>query len=290
MVEYFINADTGDDGSGDGSTGNPWETLAFAYDSSGSGDTITCQVSTANYAFVSDTLEDRIIRGASVTNPAVFDGGGSTVEWDINTTTTFQDLVLQNALTTTNKGLLACSLSSGETLTLTRVRFNTITANNDGNVGAIIDGELSGGDRNYVLTGCVFNDVIRAGSGDLFMKFRGGAGFPVDLVLNHCILYFSNASPVWTYLFGAHDSASVFNITMNNTVIENQTGASMTWNVVAGGSTLPTNTLSNCNTRNITNVPAGTNMTTVDPLFLGPSTGDFNLDPTSTLIGGGVAI
>jgi len=293
MAEYFINADTGDDGSGDGSSGNPWETLAYAYDNSGSGDTITCQVSTANYAFVTDTIEDRTVRGASIINPAVFDGSAGTVQWTVTTDTTFQDIVFQNASTDTDDGLFADTLTSGETLTFTRVRFSSITANNNVNRGAIVNGEsILGEDRNYVFTSCVFDDIMKNGSGVVLMKFRGSSGFPVDLTLNHCVFYFANSSPTWTYLFEAHSSASEFNITLNNTIIENQTGGGLTWKdpALSAGRTEPTNILSHVNTRNITDVPAGTDMTTVDPLFLGPSTGNFNLDPTSTLIGGGVSI
>ena len=48
---YYLNADTGDDSTGDGSSSTPWLTISKAHTEASSGDTIICQDSTAEYAF-----------------------------------------------------------------------------------------------------------------------------------------------------------------------------------------------------------------------------------------------
>ena len=46
MATYYINADTGDDTTGDGSSALPWATLSKGITGSASGDTIFAQNST----------------------------------------------------------------------------------------------------------------------------------------------------------------------------------------------------------------------------------------------------
>ena len=104
MSVYYINADTGDNAN-DGSEGSPWETLAYAYDNSTSGDTIKAQASTATFTWEDDVFATARTLEGDTGDPAdaVFDGGGTTteVQWDLHPTETWtiKYITFQNART-----------------------------------------------------------------------------------------------------------------------------------------------------------------------------------------------
>ena len=68
MATYYINADTGNDTTGDGSQGNPWLTIGKAHSIAAIGDTIILQDSIARYRHPTNTDFSKylIIEGESI--------------------------------------------------------------------------------------------------------------------------------------------------------------------------------------------------------------------------------
>jgi len=56
MPTYYINADTGNDSTGTGTSGAPWKTISKAHTSAAAGDTIICQDSVAAYTWGNQTF------------------------------------------------------------------------------------------------------------------------------------------------------------------------------------------------------------------------------------------
>lgn len=80
MATYYINADTGDDTTGDGSQGNPWQTLVKTISSTVSGDTIFVQNATNTYTITTNmNLSGRDIIGES-TSGAVLTSNGTSID------------------------------------------------------------------------------------------------------------------------------------------------------------------------------------------------------------------
>ena len=66
MATYYLNADTGNNTTGTGTSALPWLTIAKAVTSSTTGDTIYCQNSTATYSWVlQDFVSGRTVTGQS---------------------------------------------------------------------------------------------------------------------------------------------------------------------------------------------------------------------------------
>src|SRR6056300_187691 len=76
MATYYINADTGDDTTGDGSQGNPWLTINHAVSQIADEEeaTIFAQNATAVYTFSSKDFRDKVdkVQGESASG-VVFD-------------------------------------------------------------------------------------------------------------------------------------------------------------------------------------------------------------------------
>jgi len=80
MATYYINADTGDDTTGDGSQGNPWQTLLKTVSSTTSGDTIFVQNATNTYTITTNmNLSGRDIIGES-TSGSVLTSNGTRID------------------------------------------------------------------------------------------------------------------------------------------------------------------------------------------------------------------
>ena len=95
-MDYYINADTGNDTTGAGTAVSPWATLAKAYASSAVGDTIHFQSSTAHYALVTATMASRTLIGVSAKTCVLDGGGASAVQWLLSGTFSVSNLRFTN--------------------------------------------------------------------------------------------------------------------------------------------------------------------------------------------------
>ena len=130
MATYYINADTGNDSTGDGSSGSPWLLLSKAHTEAASGDTIICQDSTATYAFTNQIFtKDLTVEGEQVdASGAVFDGNNAEVYWVHDSV----DLILSKlTFTNANAADQSCLLGSngattGASLSISQCVFHNL--------------------------------------------------------------------------------------------------------------------------------------------------------------------
>lgn len=287
MATYYINADSGDDATGDGSSGNPWETLAYAYDNSAADDTIVCQDSTASYAFVTDTLTNRTIQGESV-GGAVFDGAGAMVSWTTGDTT-LEKLVITN-IVSTSATMPPVKVSSSTTLTISNCIFHDITVTVVNGNGAVIGTPSYYTNLTLALTGVAFYDIRKDAAATY------GAVIGIDclvsvytVTLANCTFYVAatgTAALTGAFAFFQHPGQTEdpsLALTLKNVIIENASGGTLYFNSYSLSWATPSITYSDLH--NITGAPTlGTGCITSDPLLLDGPNGDLRLRQGSPCI------
>lgn len=273
MATYYINADTGVN-SGAGGSGAPWLTLAYAIAHSSAGDTIVCQKSTAAFAWVQQTIADRIITTTAL-GDAIFDGAGAGFYWFCSGILTLNNLWFRNALGANYVPFFIPSDTL--TMTFTGCRFSNLTTSNL-SYGALI-GEAGGATLGtFTFTNCEIYDFKR-NSG--VISYSSMFGACLSLTLNNCTAYLTatgnaNVGYLFAYMAG-------MTITVKNLIVHNASGATVSLKSGTGA----TATYSYSDFYLITSSPSGTGVITSDPLFIDAPNGNFNLRPTSPCIDAG---
>ena len=292
MATWYINADTGNDTTGSGTSVAPWLLLSKAITSSTSGDSIVCQTSTATFSFeASLALGGKSLNiSAAVQGGAIFDGASADRQWNITTgsglTVSLVDLVFQNISRTSNSPIININGALVLTLNITRCVFKPSVKISTGTNNAVIGIQNGAGSTTPTIniTACLFNNVTSTASpADSYISIWGGQ--PVTLSLLNNTFYMETSATRPNYIIryqGAYTSTT----SIKNCIIKNATGGTITWQVV--GSTTVNNTTSNNCTNSITSFPAGTANITTDPLFVDVINADFHLRSTSPCIDTGV--
>ena len=284
MAEYFINADSGDDVGGDGSSGTPWETLAHAFDNTIADDTITCQDSTATYAFVADTFDHNItIQGEQDdASGAVFDGAGASVWWITTADIIIQGLTFQNIDFGSNETAVLVANGTALEVTISNCIYINISANNTysgivmcmnansiGGIGTIVNVRVS----KITLDG----SVLCAG----IVYVRDSTA---DVTLTNCSSYTEDLGAL-SSAFSVADRTST--VTFKN-VIAQITGSAEFAQYVGNGPKTVTATY--CCFHGYTSPATGTGVITSDPLFVDAPNDDLRLRPTSPCIDVGTLV
>jgi len=265
MATYYINADSGDDGSGDGSEGNPWLTLAQAYTQASDNDTIILQDSTAN--FTTPANQHTWTKSLTVQGEQD-DGTGATIaksgvnnRVEISGTNTFEKLTF----THTANNAWPMFDSTGVT-TFNLCRFVDCKERGSANLGIIKRTSST-----LTITNCVF----------LNTQFS-------DVVTNSSVIHSPTTVTGCLFIWTSGQTNIVAYVsysaggTWKNNIIANYSAESVDDN--SAGSYSGQN---NC-WYNITSTPGLTNDITTDPLLVDPDNGNYNLRPTSPCIGTGV--
>lgn len=284
-MEYFINADTGDNGTGDGSEGNPWETLAYAFDQTSADDTIICQDSIATYAFATDIFGHAItIQGEKDdASGAVFDGAGGLASWRFDADSTIKKLTIQNALLPKDGNAVRAS-------------------------GASVD---------LIIENCILKQLYHyfnpswSGTAGIL----GGVSVGGSLTVENCLIYDCGQTSVPTHniaLISTYNSAN-FTITVTGTTVGLEVpGVNLRLDVIWHGTAMVGATFTVKNSifyaataftvgtsltaatysdfHNITGSPSGTGVITSDPLLVDSPNGNLRLRPASPCISTGSLI
>ena len=282
MATYYI-ATTGNDTTGNGSSGNPWATISKAHTSASSGDTIICKDGT--YTWVSQTFTKSLTIQAQNNGLAIFDGAAASVNWTVNTIITLSivGIVFQNSiLSVADNGFFQAG-GNTSVLTISNCTFKPS-----------LKLPASSAYANYfyansysfalTLTNCLFEDLHSTGGAAANGGLIGTQNSAVVTVtLTNCVLGLLTATAL-LQLIAAIGTGSV-TLTLKNCIVYNATGSTVNWKTNS-----VTTTATYSDFYSITSAPTGTGVITSDPLFVDAAAGNFRLRPTSPCLNTGVAV
>ena len=270
MATYYLNADTGNDSTGAGTAVSPWLTIAKALTAVSAGDTIFLQNSVAKFTWATAIIPSITIQGQSTTG-CILDGAAAAITWTVNSTPTFSNLTFQNA--SGSSLTIFIGANSGTTRsTFNYCIFTNITLPNDG----------LGVETNFTFNYCLFYGLTCVSSTQKCLLFYGnesGSGDTIFFV--GCTFYTSaTGSAQFTHIINGSAGSAV--VTVRSCIFVNA-GANMT--AFMGSGATASATYSDFFGNGIgTSITIGTGCIAVDPLFIDPTNGNFNLQPTSPCI------
>jgi len=282
MATYYINADSGSD-AGAGTSGDPWETVAYANTTASAGDTVIVQDATAVYPIATMTMKGITWQGQhDFAAGAVFDAGNVSCIWTFPTgiTESFEKITFQNY----NQTLTAFPFSSNAgtnpapTATWTNCFFRTVVVGTYYYSGLI--GGLSGQPHNWTYTfdKCRFIDITTLNGAASIFCSRGTD----SVTITDCIAIWSstatNLPAKWIYRFGGTMTLDVKNNIFKN---DNATSIACVTGATSG------NYDYNCTNGTWSSIKAGTGNITSDPLLIDQQNEVYYLKPTSPALGTG---
>lgn len=291
MATYYVSP-TGNDSTGNGTSGNPWQTISKGVTSSITGDTVILMDGT--YTMSADiTMANPITLQAQNTGLAVLDFAGANKLLKLGSNTAFTyyltGLKFTNSVANISSlGSVAINAqqnngSNEPTLYYTNCIFTGITALGayDGQYGLL---NTYYNTPRYHFINCLFyNNTISPQANEVLLGFELVSDGYIPQIIG-CTFYLNTVNPLRGGLIGPGNTTWLGNPIIKNCIIYNATGS--TCKVVASGSV----TLSYSDTYNMSSVPAGTGNITGDPLFVDAANGNFNLRPTSPCIDKGTLI
>jgi hypothetical protein len=288
MATYYINADSGNDSTGAGTSGNPWATISKAISSSVATDTIMLQKSTAHYLWANQTISNRTLSGVT-NNPldAVIDAGGLDVTYTFGNPVAFTGLRFTN-LIKTGAGKVF-DYSTGVTSIFTNCQFDTIKfwPSNLNFNGCWSSTNVA---MNITMTNCLIYNVVQAAgstSGGSMFAANTSTG-PGSLDLEHTTIYIPSGSKLGQVVVMQYGSNALA-ITVKNCLVQNLDATMASF---SGSSSTSLTKNASYSFLNGTNMTTGLTLvagnSTADPLFIDPSTNfNFNLQAASPAIGAG---
>lgn len=293
MATWYLNADTGNDTTGDGSSSLPWLTVSKAHASASSGDTIVFQKSTASYVWASLTFAKSLTLHAISINDAILDGANVQVVWTIaGVTVVCANLIFRNA---NNTGSVLTDnnfkfTTTGAVLTMVGCIIRDSVAISSGSGGGGLFTGVAGSAYTLNLTGVLIYGITFSGgliNRPLIGSFAGGTLSTLTVNITNCTFYRSGVATDFNFLFSSADGSGRLNATVKNTIIYNASGT-LDWSksVNDGIVTNVSDTYSDFYA--LTGAPTGTGVITSDPQFVDPTNNNFNLRPTSPCIDAGV--
>lgn len=280
MATYYINADTGNDTTGAGTSVSPWATMAKAYSSSSANDTIYLQDSVNSYLFAT-TTGTRTGRSyvGQTKGKVILDGGGVDVNFRLGGDYNFTNMIFQNCIengTGGSYGVFGYSNVAGAvgTVTFTDCVFRDMTLP-DGvlNAQGGLLNNFAAASFTAVFTRCDIYNMRCFGLGS------GGGLFKntMTLTLESCNIAITDTSNYIKYIFAGYSSQ--ITVTLRNTTISNFSGGTVTWT----GATLIGSTVTYGNFYLITSMPSTSNSYTTNPYFVDVYNGNFSVRPAITV-------
>lgn len=287
MADFFINADTGNDSTGDGSSGNPWLTLLKAHGdaSVSTGDRIICQDSVANYLYTDQTFTKGLtVKGEN--QRAIFDGGAAAKEWIINTANifTFENMQIRNA-TGKNGAIIRVAADNSSTIVSACILNDLI-----GNTGNPAQGNVitaaGGSNKSMTLKNSLVFDIHNIPSG--FFGVIGGrlTTDPTILVIGNTFFIDTTSDPISAVVFASNLTGG--KVTVQNHIFVDPNAAPLTSVSIASSPTTDTTDIDhNCYFG--TSDAGGVGSITLDPLFVDQLNENFNLRLGSPCINAGIS-
>lgn len=288
MADWFINSDNGDNSTGDGSSGSPWETLAYAYTQASDGDTIYVQAADATYAWANLTPTNGITLSGVSGDPtdAIFDGGdGGTVHWKLQSDWTFENVTFRNAQHSRDwDGMWEIMNDSNLVFTNCIVHdiLNAAGQDIDGLTGVIQFEYEDDTAKTLTLTNCLFYDIRSFNANPSNRSIIGSGSAGASTTITGCTFDLSVYDGNQLAMFSDNKAAGSNVITATQSIFYSDTES-----FAFGDSTDGSSYSHNCY-YNVTD-KGGTGSTTSDPLFIDAANSNYKLRPTSPCVGTGGA-
>jgi hypothetical protein len=282
MATYYINADTGNDITGDGSSSNPWLTLNYAVSEAANNDIIVAQDSTNSYAFTSFSITDKslTIQGESE-GGAVFDGNGAQVEINSNSTVFAQNFLDLEFTNCSGYGIYDGIFRIG-IANFTRCKFYNLNFQHP-RAGIMQALANINDEQTAVFLSCLFYNLNNTASNDRVGFLLGGNNDrTTTATLNNCVIHIYSSNNIRTV---TGDSNADKNLYLTNTILLNDSVNDIIIEPLRGESTMNYSCY-----YNFVDPPAGSNNINSDPLFIDPANNNYNLSPTSPCIDAGTLI
>jgi hypothetical protein len=297
MANVYISP-TGNDSTGNGTSGNPWLTINKGFTGSSSGDTINALAGTYTWSGSdfdnnsgSFSASARTLLGPTPVAgfpTAIFDAGASTSNngnafdgW------TIQNMWFRNATIAGNSGEFAAR--NGGSLTFLNCVFSAFTLGNQ--CGIIKDEQFSGATNATLvtITGCLFfkNSLTSTSNKAAGCVGLQSGGTTTAAITNSSFYNVHNSGA--TNFIGAVSSNNASNIFKMINCIFMDGGSDNPTFWINGWNGAITGSLNNC-VFGYSSVPAMTGTVSSDPLFVDVSNNNYNLRPTSPCIDAGTAI
>jgi hypothetical protein len=281
MATYYINADTGNDNTGDGSASSPWLTISHAKDNVVDNDTIICQNAAAAYLFERLTIANTItIQGQSL-SAVVFSTTSDILEgWKVDSgkTLTLKTITFSDCAVNTSESY--SYLFTGD-MVVEQCIFMRINITTGGLAWASgIFNRIYSNFSTYVFNSCLFYDIYNEG---IILRFSQN-GLETNITFNNCTFDLQENQ---TILCGQNDPPT----SIKNCIIYNNTGGATAISTYTGQLGSNTTFDYNCVYGVFSNPITGTgNLLNTDPLFIDPANNNYNLSPSSPCIDAGTLI
>jgi hypothetical protein len=302
MATYYVDV-AGDDGTGDGSSGNPWATLAHAIDNSIIDDTIIMNAGT--HTWVSDEIEQRTIQGIQAgvgeSNTTILDAGGAAPIWSLDgAPNTFNDITFRNNYATIANSNIFYFKAASRSATFTRCVFHDIeqsggAANLDGGMFGLNGTGQNLSNCHWTFLSCNFYDLRKAATASAAQLFGGHQQVVTppsgSITMTHCSFDVSGTgtaqwSRIITYAGAKYDP-----ITLTNCIFNNRSGTTFNFDDSNGAYLSDGIYFNNCCYNDIDVIGVTlTDSINDDPLFIDPQNGDFRLQQNSPCIDAGTII
>ena len=285
MPATWYISPTGDDGTGDGSQGNPWQTISMANTSSAGGDTIRCLVGTYT-TWSSESFNHALTIMSDNGDPTttIFDGGAAALFWYNAADLTINGLGFQNAAGASLIPIFRVLEADGANAVLQNCIFNGLTA--DSNEGGIF-GCYSVLTGTVVITcliqGCLFNNCVSTIIGNATTGICGTTRDGIVINFYNNTVYSNSAGNITLHPF---DLGSTTTLNLKNNIFYNANGSAKAWDASTGATTAG----SNNDYLGYSGTPSLTGDISADPLFVDASGGNFALRPASPCIDAGVIV
>jgi len=281
MATIYISP-SGNDTTGNGTEGNPYQTIAKFLAVSSPSD--TCRMAAGTYTWVANQdVSNRTFVGESALT-TILDAANGYVFWKAQGTVNISNVTFyrNNANASSSYGNINCRgvfvpiSGAAVTWNFSTCIFSTFVVTQSYNyLGGIFSAAsiLSGGygtdyaNSTFTLVGCLFKELSAVGTG------YNRVIFSANCVVTNCTFYFTEIS---IPLGGINEkTATITNCIFNNVGTSFAFGsANLSYSCVNG----------------ISSPPAGTGNIISDPLLIDPTNGNFRLRPTSPCLNAGIAV